>query len=91
MNITIENQTLTTQDKTRPEVVPHIMDFFEARHLLMLAPRKTRSVKKITARPANGNRRRETFDASANLIDEALYWFISAPALGYLVYVVLGL
>jgi hypothetical protein len=91
MNITIENQTVITRGETRPKVAPHIMDFFEARHLLMLAPRETRRLKKITGRPVKRNRRPETFGASANLIDEALYWFISAPALGYLVYVVLGL
>ncbi|MFY9983917.1 MAG: hypothetical protein WAK31_04120 [Chthoniobacterales bacterium] len=91
MNITIEKQTVITRGETRPEVVPHIMDFFEARHPLMLTSREARSLKKITGRPVKGNRRRETFDASANLLDEALYWFISAPALGYLVYVVLGL
>lgn len=91
MNITIENQTATTHDEAKREVVPHSMDFFEARHLLKLTSRETGSLKKITARPAKGNSRCETFAASANLIDEALYWFISAPALGYLVYVVVGL
>jgi hypothetical protein len=91
MNITIENQTAITRGETKPTVAPHIMNFFEARHLSMITSREARSLKKITARPVKGNRRRETFGASANLLDEALYWFISAPALGYLVYVVLGL
>jgi hypothetical protein len=91
MNITIEKQTVITGGETRPEVAPHIMNFFEARHLLMLTSREARRLKKITARPVTGNGRRETFGASANLLDEALYWFISAPALGYLLYVVLGL
>ena len=91
MNITIKNQTVITRGETRPEVAPHIMNFFEARHLLMLTSREARSLKKITARSVKGNRRRETFGAYANLLDETLYWFISAPALGYLIYVVLGL
>jgi hypothetical protein len=91
MKTTIENQTVTTHHDTELKVVPHIMDFFDARHLLMLTGGEADHPKKITARPVKSSRRRKTFGESPNLLDEALYWFISAPALGYLVYVVLGL
>jgi hypothetical protein len=91
MKITIENPTVTTQPDTGTKQVPQIMDFCDARHLLALTGQETHSPKKITAQPVNGNRRPPTLGASPNLLDEALYWFISAPALGYLIYLVLGL
>jgi hypothetical protein len=91
MNITIENQALTTQEDSRPKVVPQRMNFFEARHLLMLASRDTGNRKEFTQRPVNGPDQRQAFLTSNGVFEDALYWLISAPALGYLIYLVMGL
>jgi hypothetical protein len=91
MKITIENQTVTTQAEIRPDAVPDSIDFFEARHRLVLEGRQTHNATEMTPRPVDRNSRRGAFLASANLVDEALYWFISAPALVYVIYLVFGL
>jgi hypothetical protein len=92
MKITIENQTVTNQDATLDEIrsgsVPHIMDFFELRHRLMLENRKIDNIQEATVRPVNYNRRYEYCLASAKFVEAGLYWFLSVPALGYLMYLV---
>jgi hypothetical protein len=92
MKITIENQTVTNQSATRDEIrslsVHHITDFFEARHQLMLANRKTDNITEATAPRANDNRRPGSSLASVKSVEAALYWFISAPTLFYLIYLV---
>ena len=92
MKITIENQTVTNQEATRDETrsvsVPHVTDFFEARHQLMLANREIDNIQEATAPCVNDNRRHESCFASAKSVEAALYWFVSAPTLFYLIYLV---
>jgi hypothetical protein len=92
MKIAIENQTLTHQDATTDETrsgsAPQVTDFFEVRHQLMLGNRKIDSIREEPVGRVNHNRRLASSLISAERVETALYWFISAPALFYLVYLV---
>lgn len=92
MKITIENQPVTNQDATpdaiRSVSVPDITDFFEARHQLMLQYREIDNIQEATAPRVNDNRRHKSSLALAVPVEAALYWFVSAPTLLYLVYLV---
>jgi hypothetical protein len=92
MKITIENQTVTKQGATPNEIrsvsVPHITDFFEARHQLMLEYREIDNIQETTAPRVNDDRRHKASLASAKSVEAALYWFVSAPTLLYLIYLV---
>ena len=92
MKITIENQIVTNQGATRNEIrsvsVPHITDFFEARHQPMLEYREIDNIQQATAPRVNHNRRHKSSLALAKSVEATLYWFVSAPTLLYLVYLV---
>jgi hypothetical protein len=90
MKLIIEHKTVATKPESRPQLVPDSRDFSEARHLLLLASREAGNQKKLAFRSLYANDGRDTFLASTNVVEEVLYWFISAPALGYLIYLVLG-
>jgi hypothetical protein len=93
MKIVIKNQTLTHQDATTDEIrsgsAPEINDFFEVRHQLMLENREIDSIREEPVGRVNRNRRVASSLISAERVETALYWFISAPALFYLVYLVI--
>jgi len=90
MKITIQNQTFTNQkaasDEMRSDPTPHTTDFFEARHQLMLKYREIDNIQEVTPPRVNGNGRHQPSLAAARLAEEALYWLLSAPALVYLIY-----
>ena len=93
MKIAIENQTLTHQDATTDEIragsAPEVTDFFEVRHQLMLENREIDSIREKPVGCVNHNRRLASSLISAERVETALYWSISAPALFYLVYLVI--
>jgi hypothetical protein len=93
MNIIFESVTDLQQDvsDTQPKSSPLATDFFEARHQLLLR-RQESAASSITARAVETiNRRPQPFGAAPAVAEQALYWLISAPALGYLVYLICGL
>lgn len=92
MNIIFESVTDHQQDvsDTQPKSSPLAIDFFEARQL-MLRRLESATSGKTTRAVQNSNRRREPFLHTSAVAEQALYWLISAPALIYLVYLVVGL
>jgi hypothetical protein len=93
MNIIFESVTDHRQDvsDTQPKSSPRVTDFFEARHQLMLG-RQDGATSDKTARAVEIiNRHPQPFRAAPAAAEQALYWLISAPALAYLVYLILGL
>lgn len=92
MKITIGNQTVTNQDATSDEIrsvsVPHIADFFEARHRLMLENREIDNIQEATPPRVNDKRPHKSSLAWAKSVEAAVYWFVSAPTLFYLIYLV---
>lgn len=93
MKIAIKNQTLTHRDATTDEIrsgsAPEVNDFFEVRHQLMLENREIDSIREEPVGRVNHNRRLAFSLISAERVETALYWFISAPALFYLAYLVI--
>ena len=93
MKIVIENQTLTHQNATtdviRSGSAPGVPDFFEVRHQLMLENREIDCIREEPVGRVNHDRRLVSSLISAERVETALYWFISAPALFYLVYLVI--
>jgi hypothetical protein len=92
VKITIQNQNVTNQnaasDEIRSDSISHRTDFFEARHQLMLEYREIDNIQEVTPPRVNGNSRHQPSIAPARLVEETLYWFLSAPALVYLIYLV---
>jgi hypothetical protein len=86
MKITIQNQTFTNQKAASDEMRSDSTDFFEARHQLRLKYREIDNIQEVTPPRVNGNGRHQPSLAAARLAEEALYWFLSAPALVYLIY-----
>jgi hypothetical protein len=93
MKIAIENQTLTRQDAITGEIrsgsAPDVTGFFEVRHQLILENQKIDSIREEPVGRVNYNRRLVSSRISAERVETALYWFISAPALFYLVYLII--
>jgi hypothetical protein len=91
MKIAIKNQTVAYQDTITDEIRsgsgPRITDFFEARHQLMIENREIDNIQEVTTR-VDDNLRHKSSLFSAELVESALYWFISAPALLYLIYLI---
>jgi len=92
MKISIENQTLTNQppitDETRSGSAPDVKDFFELRHQLILENREIDNIREEPVGRVNHNRRLASSLISAERVETALYWFVSAPALFYLAYLI---
>ena len=88
---------ITVQPKIDPELAPSeiqsrshavITDFSEARHQLMPECRHTirdraRAVQNVCAQ-------RQVLAGSSELVEQAFYWFLTAPALVYVVYLAFG-
>jgi hypothetical protein len=95
MNIIFEAESATDRDQTAEDTestfLPLISDFFEARHQLMLKSRETAGPNETIHPVQCAKKRPEPFMTSASVFEEALYWFISAPALVYVVYLIFGL
>ncbi len=93
MNIIFESVTDQQQDvsDTQPKSSPLATDFFEARHQLMLWRQHSATSDKAARAVETINRRPQPFGAAPAVAEQALYWLISAPALGYLVYLICGL
>ena len=91
MNITFE--PVTDQKQTASDIprtpLPMVTDFFEARHQLMLQARKSVIADKTAEQSENLRTQPQT--RSSEIAEEAVYWFISAPALAYLLYLIFGL
>jgi hypothetical protein len=93
MNIIFESVTDHRQEVsyTQPKSSPLVTDFFEARHQLMFRLQES-AISDRTARADEIiNRRPQPFRAAPAVAEQALYWLLSAPALVYLVYLILGL
>ena len=90
MKIAIENQTLTLQhintDEVRSGSARDVTDFFEVRHQLILENREIDHIQEVPVGLVNHKRRLASSLISAERVEAALYWFISAPALLYLIY-----
>jgi hypothetical protein len=93
MNIIFESVT-DNQPKasgTEPKSSPLVTDFFEARHQLLLRRQESATSSKTAGAVETNNQQPQPFRAALPVAEQALYWLISAPALVYLVYLVLGL
>lgn len=94
MNTIFQTESVTTQNQTAEDAesrfLPHISDFFEARHQLMLEPRKSARPNKTVYQIQRAKQELALPMTSTSLLEEALYWFISAPALVYVVYLTFG-
>jgi hypothetical protein len=91
MNITFQpkndSEPTTSDSQTRSSSV--VADFSEARHHLMLESRHARRDK--AARPVEtGTSKLRALAGSSELLEEAVYWFLTAPALAYVVYLAFG-
>ena len=75
--------------QSRPRSVT--TEFSEARHQLMLECKYSPALNKPLRAVQKGIRQQEIYANSSTLFEEAFYWFISAPALVYVVYLAFGL
>jgi hypothetical protein len=95
MNTIFETESVTDQDQTAEDTesasLPHISDFFESRHQLMLDSRETARPNETLYRVQRAKQEPKPPMTSTSMLEEAVYWFISAPALVYVVYLILGL
>ena len=92
MNIIFESVTDQQQEvsDTQPKSSPLVTDFFEARHELMLRRQDSATSDKTARAVEIINRHPQPFRAAPAVAEQALYWLISAPALVYVVYLILG-
>jgi hypothetical protein len=89
----------TTCEATRPYVATRTSvkitsaqdttDFSEARHRLCLEVREARQPSN-NAHCADSPLMRQPFGECIDVLEESFYWLVSAPALGYLAYLILG-
>ncbi|MBV8100912.1 MAG: hypothetical protein JOZ31_17340 [Verrucomicrobia bacterium] len=66
-------------------------EFSEARHRLLLENRNVPALDRTAGAVRNRNGQRQVFAGSSELVEEAFYWFLTAPALVYVVYLAFGL
>jgi len=66
-------------------------EFSEARHRLMLEYRYASILNKSARALQKATGEHQVYAGSSELYEEAFYWFLSAPALVYVVYLVFGL
>ena len=62
----------------------------EARHRLLPDNTKVPALDSAARTVPNHNRQRQVFPGTSELVDEAFYWFLTAPALAYVAYLVFG-
>ena len=93
MKTAIEDQTLTRQhtiaDEIRSGSAPNVADFFALRHQLILENREIDKIQELPVGCVNHSRRLASSLISAERVEAALYWFVSAPALFYLIYLII--
>jgi hypothetical protein len=65
-------------------------EFSEARHRLLPDSPNVPALDKAARTVRNRNGQHQVF-ADSQLVDEAFYWFLTAPALVYVVYLAFGL
>jgi len=90
----------TTCEATRPYVArrtsdkitsaQNTTDFSEARHRLWLEVREARQPSGKAQCANSPLMRQKPSDESIDVLEEAFYWLVSAPVLGYLAYLILG-
>jgi len=66
-------------------------EFSEARHRLMLEWRYASALNKQARAVQKATGQHQVYAGSSELYEEAFYWFLSAPALIYVVYLAFGL
>jgi hypothetical protein len=66
-------------------------EFSEARHRLLLESRNLPAFDKAVCTVRNHSRQHQVSAGSPDLVEEAFYWFLTAPALVYMVYFAFGL
>jgi hypothetical protein len=92
MNITfepkIDPEPATSDPKSGSSLVT--TEFWEARHQLRLKCRYSPAVHKAARAVQNSIGQRKVFAGSSELVEEAFYWFLTAPALVYVVYLAFG-
>jgi len=66
-------------------------EFSEARHRLPLESRDFPALDRAAGAVRKRNSQRLGFASSSELIEEAFYWFLTAPALVYVIYLAVGL
>jgi hypothetical protein len=93
MNTIFESVTDHRQEvsDTQSKSSPLVTDFFEARHQLMLRRLESATSDKTERAVEIINRHPQPFRGAPAVAEQALYWLIYAPALAYLVYLLLGL
>jgi len=64
---------------------------FGARHRLLPDNTKVPALDSAARTVPNHNHQHQVFPGSSELVDEAFYWFLTAPALAYIAYLVFGL
>jgi hypothetical protein len=93
MKIAIKNQTRSHQLAITSEIqtgsASSIADFSEVRHHLIVANRETDNIQKVPLTCASHNRSPASSLISSERIEAVLYWFFSAPALFYLIYLII--
>ena len=65
-------------------------EFSEARHRLLTDSTNVPALDKAARAVRNPNSLRQVFAGSSELVEEAFYWFLTAPALVYVVYLAFG-
>jgi hypothetical protein len=95
MYITLATESVIDRDarlrRQKTKQNPEIMDFFEARHQLMLGETHSNQPTKHPSPDPKLSGRMEPSSGRAGMAEQALYWLISAPALAYLFYLAFGL
>jgi hypothetical protein len=66
-------------------------EFSEERHRLLLESRNVPALDKAAGAVAKRNSQRQVLASSSELVEDAFYWFLTAPALVYVVYSAFGL
>jgi hypothetical protein len=63
----------------------------EARHRWVPDSTRVPALDSAARTVPNHNRQRQVFPGTSELVDEAFYWFLTAPALAYVAYLAFGL
>jgi hypothetical protein len=92
MNITfepeIDPEPTTSDNRSRSRLVT--TEFSEARHRLMLECRYAHALNKPVRAVQKGAGQHQIYAGSSEFLEEAFYWFLTAPALVYVVYLAFG-
>jgi hypothetical protein len=93
MKTTIKNPTLTSRlsiaDQVRSGSAFDVADFSEVRHQLIVENPETDNLPEVRFARENHQRRPASSLISSGRLEGAVYWFFSAPALFYLIYLVI--